>query len=286
MIKTNVHVIRPHSISEEEVMLPDLEPGDVEVEVLYNGVCHSDIKLYQSKDPFIAPNFSGHEGVGKVINSYNSYFIKGDIVATCWHPCYTDHSIWKGEKCVHVPEPWGMYAVQPLACIILPMYTVPAHLSVLVLGTGYFARIINMLRREEDCTTHFFGRAAGAHYFSDRFVDEIRSTQQYDVVIDVSGKYDRILSEHVTEGGRYIVVANNDTPLSLNSWECSWKNITVEFPSPRSPYFMKAMEHAVQFVSNNHEELARFCTIQPMGMIQSVFDNPRDYVKVILDTQR
>ncbi len=62
----------------------DLRPGDVQIEILYCGVCHSDIHQVRDEwDNAIYPMVPGHEIVGRVIKTGNDVkkFKKGDIAA-------------------------------------------------------------------------------------------------------------------------------------------------------------------------------------------------------------
>src|SRR5437762_9548754 len=62
----------------------DVRPNDVQVEILYSGVCHSDI--HQARDEWggsIYPMVPGHEIVGRVIKTGGDVkkFKVGDIAA-------------------------------------------------------------------------------------------------------------------------------------------------------------------------------------------------------------
>jgi len=62
----------------------ELRPGDIQIDILYCGVCHSDLHTARSEWPgTIYPVVPGHEIVGKVIMVGNavSTFKPGDIVA-------------------------------------------------------------------------------------------------------------------------------------------------------------------------------------------------------------
>ncbi|TAE50015.1 MAG: NAD(P)-dependent alcohol dehydrogenase, partial [Bacteroidetes bacterium] len=61
-----------------------LTPADVEIDILYCGVCHSDIHTARNEWPgTIYPNVPGHEIVGRVIQTGSSVtrFKANDLVA-------------------------------------------------------------------------------------------------------------------------------------------------------------------------------------------------------------
>lgn len=253
-IQTEVDVVQKGEIVKKEVEL-EYNEGDLEVEVLYNGVCKSDVKVYYGKDAFIGDAYSGHEGVGKVLSSKCDVFVKGDIVTTCWHPCFTKHSIWKGSKCIKIPYAVHKFCLQPVACIVEVFQSLVGIgkmrniENILVLGSGYFASLIDMIRKsreaydlgliEGEINWSFYGHYNMDKFGKDRVYDILSGS--YDVIIDVSGKYPGINVSLLKEGGCYIVVANNNGDISINSFMASWKNISVFFPSPRSKSFMESM---------------------------------------------
>jgi threonine dehydrogenase-like Zn-dependent dehydrogenase len=68
--KTRIAVLeefnKPLQIREMEI--PDLQPGQVLVEITASGICGSDVHMYEGRDPRLAlPMCLGHEGVGRVV---------------------------------------------------------------------------------------------------------------------------------------------------------------------------------------------------------------------------
>ena len=60
----------------------DLRPGDVQIEILYSGVCHSDVHQARSEwGPSLYPLVPGHEIVGRVtaVGAEVSGFKVGDV---------------------------------------------------------------------------------------------------------------------------------------------------------------------------------------------------------------
>ncbi len=255
IIDTEVSIIKLGEIEDKIVQLP-FNTGDVEVEVLYCGVCKSDIKVYYGNDAFIGDIYSGHEGVGRVLSSKCNKFVEGDIVATCWHPCFTKHSVWRGDKCIRISYAAPKFALQPVACIVEVFQSLSrinrlrSIENVLVLGSGYFASLIDMIRKSEEAydlgvlqdtgiNWSFFGHYSMGRFGKDAVSDLLSNS--YDAIIDVSGKYSGMNVDLLREGGSYIIVANNDGDMIINSFMASWKNTSVYFPSPRSSSFMESM---------------------------------------------
>jgi S-(hydroxymethyl)glutathione dehydrogenase/alcohol dehydrogenase len=90
MMKTRAAVLyelnKPLRI--EELTVPDLQPGQVLVEVAFSGVCHSQLMEARGKrgeDRFL-PHLLGHEGSGVVVEvgSQVSKVEKGDKVVLTW----------------------------------------------------------------------------------------------------------------------------------------------------------------------------------------------------------
>ena len=72
----------------------ELKAGDVEIEVLYCGVCHSDLSMVDNEWGFTRyPLVPGHEVVGKVVamGEHVSGFNIGDAVGLGWHSGYCEH---------------------------------------------------------------------------------------------------------------------------------------------------------------------------------------------------
>lgn len=100
-MSTKVKAYGNHSATEELVPLTierrDLQPNDVQIDILYCGVCHSDIHTARSEwGPARYPVVPGHEIVGKVIavGSSVSKFKEGDLVGIgcIVDSCRTCHS--------------------------------------------------------------------------------------------------------------------------------------------------------------------------------------------------
>lgn len=231
------------------------EEEQVLVKVLYNGVCKSDIKLYNGEDPFLGDEFSGHEGLGVVLKDTYE-FRAGELVSTFWHPGYAFESMWKVSACLRVREVAPQYVLQPLACVYEALFAidpVKCQGNILVLGTGYFAQVINLMHKYNVCdiggatNIHFFG-----HYNRDK-LEVIEKTQNkfYDVIIDVSGQYNTMFIQLLKAQGQYVVVANSNIPLTVDTWEASWKNIQILFPSPRSLSFRSSMSAVNSILDKN-----------------------------------
>ena len=286
-IKTIVDVISPGNLIQKEIEIP-FNDGDIEVKVIQNGICKSDIRLFQDKDPFLGDEFSGHEGIGVVLRSKHKFFKVGDIVATFWHPCYTDHSVWKGDKCISInsiseSEIGSEFVVQPVACVInaIIQQSPIAGKKVLVLGSGYFAFVIDILTKEYPIfdVVDFYG-----HYNVNRFDNHtsVLKIDYYDLVIDVSGKYVKCWVECLKENGEYLIVANNDALISIDTWHASWKNVRFTFPSPRNPKFIGSMVDASNLILQNREKFRELHTVVERKDLLSFLQNPRQAIKGVV----
>ena len=287
-MNTVVQVINKGSVVEKELDLC-VGPGDLVVDVLYNGVCKSDIKLYQGFDPFIADEFSGHEGLGRVIESHHPKFVIGDLVATYNHPCYTRKSVWKGNNCkkMYPIHDSYIYIIQPVACLAEALYKhFSDNIDALVLGSGYFAILTNLFLKNGILKGHY--DFCGSYNKS--FFDNLMSLPEiynkglkYDCIFDLSGKHNKVYSELLKEHGQYIIVANNSIPVQMNTFELSWKNVEILFPSPRSIHFMESMSIAYKLIQKNRNEILPLYKEIVPNELKEYLDNPRSAVKAVVN---
>jgi S-(hydroxymethyl)glutathione dehydrogenase / alcohol dehydrogenase len=75
-------------VVENDIEIPDLQPGQVLVEVAYSGICRSQLMEARGKrgeDKYL-PHLMGHEGAGKVVNIGKGVqkVSKGDPVVLTW----------------------------------------------------------------------------------------------------------------------------------------------------------------------------------------------------------
>ncbi len=118
---TAVHAYAAHEVKGElkpfEFTLPEIQPDQVDVEVMYCGVCHSDLSMLDndwriSRYPFVP----GHEAVGKVVarGSQVKHLKIGQIVGVGWtaSSCLTCYDCMSGNHnlCNHAqPTIVGRY---------------------------------------------------------------------------------------------------------------------------------------------------------------------------------
>lgn len=95
----------PYTI--EEVAIPDPEPQDALVQLLYAGVCHGDVYARDGGGPApehpVRPLVGGHEGVGTIVamgNKCLDTFRVGDLVGIAWrsYVCETCQACQSGSE--------------------------------------------------------------------------------------------------------------------------------------------------------------------------------------------
>jgi len=115
-----------------DVVLPDLGPGDVRVDVSAAGVCHSDLSLFNGTLSPTFPLVLGHEAAGVVVETGSDVagVSPGDHVVLNWAPpCRT---CW---FCLHA-EPWLCQTLEGV--IAVPGGTVDGRQVQVALGLGAF----------------------------------------------------------------------------------------------------------------------------------------------------
>jgi threonine dehydrogenase-like Zn-dependent dehydrogenase len=146
-------LVEPKNLEIRDVPTPDPQPGGITVDLLYGGVCGSDVHLYTGQAgalPF--PVILGHEGVGRIAKlgvgvafDYASASVReGDLVY--WSPialcnaCYTctvleQTPCEKSSFFEHADKPnWGTYQERVWIPARQPFYKLPTGADPLALA--------------------------------------------------------------------------------------------------------------------------------------------------------
>lgn len=249
---------------ETEFPEPQLPKLGIVVESLMTGVCRSDVDMAQGKFQLLPPGMSGHEGLGRVIESNDDSTAVGAIVATRGEPAYADRYAAVAGTYVPVPEVAARYILEPVACginVVLQNYQ--ALLSkvggrLAILGTGFLSQVI--VRTLELKDLRFDIDVIGNHN-RDKF-QNLNSDLlgQYDVVIDLSSRIDYLTTADNLNNNALIILGSEKTLINFNLGPLLWKSTTIQFPSPRNPNFIDSMMQAKIWIENGSLVVDNFWT--------------------------
>lgn len=249
---------------ETEFPEPVLPQQGVVVESIMTGVCRSDVDMAQGKFQLLPHSMSGHEGLGRVIESNDSSTAVGTIVATRGEPAYADRYAADLGTYVPVPEAAAKYILEPVACGINVVLQNQQALKskaggrLAILGTGFLSQVIV---RTLALTGHVFDTDIIGHHNRDRFkVLHSRMTKQYDVVIDLSSHTDYLTTAENLNNNALIIIGSEKTLANFNLGPLLWKSTTIQFPSPRNPNFINSMIQARDWIENGSLVVDNFWT--------------------------
>lgn len=244
------------------------EPADNEIEVkaLMTGVCRSDIDMMVGEFGPLPLHMSGHEGLGIVTKSNVLMTRVGDIVATRGEPAYSDYYNVRKYEYVQVPEASPKYILEPVACAVNIVYQSMDEIAkrsgdgkkLLIIGSGFLAQVayrvleINALNFEID--------VLGSHnieLWGDKLL--VATTESYDVVIDLSGKY-ALGTEINLNNNALIIDAVGKAVSHKEAQQQLWKAVTTIKPSPRNDGFYQCMVDAEYWITNGEIEVDSFWT--------------------------
>ncbi len=228
---------------ESEYKIPELNKGDIIVKAAMTGVCRSDVAMMQGEFQLLPPSMHGHEGLG--INTAT-----GKYVATRGEPAYADYYVAREGTYITVPELDPKYIAEPVACginVVLNSLEELKHREggkVLILGTGFLARIVHQTMKELHLDYDNITVVGNSNQDYWKVTLAEPNTTEYDVVIDLSDKHNLMRTE-VAENALVIMAAEKAEPIMTNFSSWLWKNVTMHFPSPRSEMFVQSMVYAV-----------------------------------------
>lgn len=243
------------------------EPADNEIEVkaIMTGVCRSDVDMMVGKFGPLPIHMSGHEGLGQVtkVGKNLSYISVGDYVATRGEPAYADYYNVRENEFVQVPEAHPRFILEPVACGINVVKQADINLAMrqgklLILGSGFLAWVAyNTLVLD---TYNFEIDVVGSSN-QDLWGDKLKlgTSESYDVVIDLSGKYE-LGTEISLNNNALIIDAVGKAVSHQEAQQQLWKAVTTIKPSPRNIGFIKCMHYAKRWIENGNLNVDKFWT--------------------------
>lgn len=248
---------------------PEITSDQIEVRAVMTGVCRSDIDMMQGEFGPLPIEMHGHEGLGIVtkvgsnVNPHSGVKV-GSFVATRGEPAYADYYNCRDNEFVVVEELDPKYILEPVACGVncvsqaFEEFERRANGKCLILGSGFLAwTVFNTL----------------AHHFPNMSVEALGSsnidlwgdalllgtTESYDIVVDLSGKYD-IGTDINLNNNALIIDAVGKAVSKEEAQSQLWKAVMTVKPSPRTPNFINAMYQARWLIENGELNVDSFWT--------------------------
>ena len=249
----------------EEVDYDKPEPtsNQIEVKAVMTGVCRSDIDMMNGNFGPLPLEMQGHEGLGIVTKVGSSVMnVKiGDFVATRGEPAYADYYNCRDKEFVVVNELDPKYILEPIACginCIVDDFQERADGKTIILGSGFLAWVVyNTLKFHfKNMDVDVLG-SSNIELWGDALL--LGTSESYDNVIDLSGKYD-LGTEINLNNGALIVDAVGKAVSKEEAQVQLWKAITTKKPSPRTPNFINSMYQARWMIENGELNVDNFWT--------------------------
>jgi len=247
---------------EVEYDLPPLTENEICVRAVMTGVCRSDIDMMDGNFGPLPLQMQGHEGLGEVIgigaNITNVNL--GDIVATRGEPAYADFYNVRKDEYVQVPEAHPRYILEPVACGInaVDVANCSRQNKILIIGSGFLAWVAyHTLIKFKHCENVDVIGSSNIDLWGDILL--LGTTESYDVVIDLSGKYALGIDINLNNNA-LIVDAVGKAVSKEEAQQQLWRAVTTIKPSPRNPNFYQCMKDAVWMIKNGYLEVDSFWT--------------------------
>lgn len=242
--------------------VPPLTENEICVRAVMTGVCRSDIDMMQGNFGPLPLHMQGHEGLGQVIgigaNITNVKF--GDFVATRGEPAYADIYNVRQDEYVQVPEAHPRYIIEPVACGInaVDVADCSRQDKILIIGSGFLAWVAyHTLTKFKHCENVDVLGSSNIDLWGDVLL--FGTSESYDVVIDLSGKYELGIDIGLNNNA-LIVDAVGKAVSKQEAQQQLWKAVTTIKPSPRNPNFHQSMKDAVWMIENGYLDVDNFWT--------------------------
>jgi threonine dehydrogenase-like Zn-dependent dehydrogenase len=247
---------------ETEYHVPPLTEDEICVRAVMTGVCRSDIDMMQGNFGPLPLHMQGHEGLGQVIGIGTDITnVKcGDYVATRGEPAYADIYNVRKDEYVQVPEAHPRFIIEPVACGInaVDVADCSRQDKILILGSGFLAWVAyHTLTKFKHCENVDVLGSSNIDLWGDKLL--LGTTDSYDVVIDLSGKY-ALGTEINLNNNALIVDAVGKAVSREEAQQQLWKAVTTIKPSPRNSNFHQCMKDAVWMIENGYLEVDSFWT--------------------------
>jgi len=253
---------------EVDYELPQIQANEIHVQAIMTGVCRSDVDMMLGSFGPLPLHMQGHEGLGQVVaigSDLNDISV-GDLVATRGEPAYADIYPCRVGEFVTVPEALPRYILEPVACGInlieqarQEIYNKQSdHSKMLILGSGFLAWVAyhTMLLNRYNYQIDVLG-SNNLDLWEDKLLSS--TDNSYDVVIDVSGKYN--LGRDINLNNNAVIIDAVGKPIDkAEAEQLLWRACTTVRPSPRTPSFHQCMVQARNWIESGELIVDNFWT--------------------------
>ena len=252
----------------EEVDFDKPEPtaDEIEVRAILTGVCRSDIDMMQGNFGPLPLHMQGHEGLGQVTKiGANIRNIRiGDYVATRGEPAYADYYNVRAREFIGVPSADPKYILEPVACGVncvtqaIEQIEERSRGKCIILGSGFLAWVAyHTLEHQFPLLEVDVLGASNVDLWDDKLL--FGTTESYDVVIDLSGKYE--LGTEINLNNESIIIDAVGKAVTREEAQSQlWKAVTTIKPSPRTNGFINSMAQARWLIENGELSVDSFWT--------------------------
>lgn len=263
MIVRCLQTISQGYFEEVEYNKPEPTSTEIEVKAVMTGVCRSDIDMMNGNFGPLPLHMQGHEGLGIVTKVGSSILnVKvGDFVATRGEPAYADYYNCRDKEFVVVEELDPKYILEPVACginCVIEEFQGRENTKTIILGSGFLAWVVyhTLKMHFPEMEVDVLG-SSNIELWGDVLL--ISTSDTYDNVIDLSGKYE--LGTEINLNNNAIIVDAVGKSVSKEEAQAQlWKAVTTFKPSPRTPKFINAMHQARWMIENGKLEVDSFWT--------------------------
>lgn len=245
---------------------PDPTENEIEVRAVLTGVCRSDIDMMQGNFGPLPLHMQGHEGLGQVtkIGAKIRNIRIGDYVATRGEPAYADYYNVRINEFVRVPSPEPKYILEPVACGVncvmqaIDQIEERSRGKCLILGSGFLAWVAyHTLEHHFPLMEVDVLGSSNLDLWGDNLL--FATTESYDVVIDLSGKYE--LGNEINLNNEAVIVDAVGKAVTKEEAQAQlWKAVTTIKPSPRTNGFIDSMQQACWLIENGELSVDSFWT--------------------------
>lgn len=247
---------------------PSCGDNEITVRAVMTGVCRSDIDMMVGEFGPLPIHMNGHEGLGQVVEVGKNITGVGigDLVATRGEPAYADVYNVRSNEYVLVPEAHPRYIIEPVACGINVVDQAINDIksrqgvdsNLLIIGSGFLAWVAfhRLISLNLKFTIDVLG-TSNQELWGDNLL--LHTTSSYDVVIDLSGKYE--LGTEINLTNNALIIDGVGKAVSKSESQSQlWKACTTVRPSPRTQGFHQCMKDAVWMIENKHLDVDSFWT--------------------------
>lgn len=244
---------------------PEITDNEIEVRAVMTGICRSDIDMMLGEFGPLPLSMQGHEGLGQVTKvGSNITDVKiGDYVATRGEPAYADFYNVRAQEYVQIPEADPVFIIEPVACGINVVEQNWPEIrnragKVLIIGSGFLAWVAykRLMLRNPKLEVDVLG-SSNQELWGDVLL--LATSENYDVVIDLSGRYE--LGCDISLNNNALIIDAVGKAISREEAQQQlWIACTTIRPSPRTPGFYQCMKDAVWMIENKHLDVSKFWT--------------------------